>query len=149
LKRLATITLLMVALITLTACAPKVEDINAVVNSFMDHWRAGDAAKMAALMTNEVEYGLIIPDYAFTESLSNPPASKGLPADELTEALAEEDMTVNLTITKTEAFGDYAVVTGSYVDSVDPDTKGIMYFHLVNTDDGWKIRLIALSPDDL
>jgi len=147
LKRLTTITLLMVALIALTACAPKIEEINAVVNSFVEHWKAGNAAKMAALMTDEVEYGMFFSGDAAPASFSSPPASKSMPASQLADTLASSPMaaTVSCTITKTETFGDYAIVTCSFVDSASPDETIKFDFHLVKTDDGWKISLFAVT----
>ncbi|HBG43775.1 MAG TPA: hypothetical protein DDX03_04610, partial [Firmicutes bacterium] len=35
-----------VALVFLTACTPKPEEINAVVENFMEQWKAGNAANM-------------------------------------------------------------------------------------------------------
>lgn len=145
-KRLVVVVLLMGILTVLTACNP-IDDINAVVNNFWEQWKAGNAANMVDLMTDEVEYALLIPDNALVSSLTKLPATKGIPAEMLVEALVSSSIPTlgTLSISSTEEFGKYAIVTCLFTANADPNTKLGFIFHLNDTDDGWKINFFGIK----
>lgn len=145
-KRLIVLVLLIGVLTVLTACSP-IDDINAVVNNFWEQWKAGNAANMVDLMTDEVEYALLIPDNALVSSLMKLPATKGIPAERLVEALVSSSIPTSgtLSISSTEEFGKYAIVTCLFNANADPNTKLEFIFHLNDTDDGWKINFFGIK----
>jgi len=155
LKRLIVIVLLMGALTVLTACAPKPEEVNAVVNNFWDQWKVGNEAGMVDLMTDEVDYGILISDDALSTALSTalpttlsiPPTTKGVPAESIAPALISSELQNlgTLTISSTEAFGDYAIVTCQFTATADPTISLQFIFHLNDTDAGWKINFLGIK----
>lgn len=146
-KRIALLFALILGIIALTACAPKPEEVNAVVESFWDQWKAGNPAKMADLMTTKVDFGYMVPDDATTSSLAKI-ANKGVPAMDLAEALISnypvgEIPGITFSISNTDLFEKYAVVDS--IISTEPDDYFNVVFHLRETDDGWKISFIGFK----
>lgn len=147
-KRGAFLFVLILGIVVLAACAPKPEEVNAVVTEFWTQWKAGNPAGMVATMTAEVDFGLMASDTSRLAGLSEIP-NKGVPAMDLAEALVD-DMPVGpsftLSIIKTALFEEYAVVDAL----VDPDpsiadNEMKMILHLQNTNDGWKVCFIGFS----
>jgi len=151
LKRLAVIVLLMGTLTVLAACA-SIEDINAVVNNFWDQWKAGNAAGMVDLMTDEVDYGMLYPDDALAgslaASLAKLPVNRSIPAETLAAALASSSLpnSGTFSISSTEAFGEYAIVTCQlFITTAEPIKILQFIFHLNDTDAGWKINFLGIK----
>ena len=151
-KRLIVIVLLMGALTVLTACAPKPEEVNAVVNNFWDQWKAGNEAGMVDLMTDEVDYGMLYPDDALAgslaASLAKLPVNRSIPAETLAAALASSSLpnSGTFSISSTEAFGEYAIVTCQlFITTAEPIKILQFIFHLNDTDAGWKINFLGIK----
>jgi len=133
---------LILGMTALTACVPKPEEVNAVVESFWEHWKAGNADKMADLMTDTVEMGIMM------HVTSAEVADKGIPGSDLAEFLVTELPLatypgVTFSIKSTELFEKYAIV--ETLISADPDFHLAIIFHLQSTDDGWKISFMGLT----
>lgn len=148
-KRLVVIVLLVGALTVLAACA-SIDDINAAVNNFWDQWKAGNAAGMVDLLTDEVSYGLLLPDDLATSiatSLARLPANRSVPAATLVASLLSTPIPTLATfsISSTEAFGEYAIVTCLFTTTAVSATTMQFIFHLNDTDAGWKINFFGIK----
>ena len=133
-KRGALLFVLILGIVVLASCAPKPEEVNAVVTEFWNQLKANNPAGMVATMTAEVDCGMM--------------SSKGIPALDLAEELANDmpiDPNSTFSIITTNLYDCYAVVDG--VIDPDPSTTDdefTMTLHLRDTNDGWKICLIML-----
>ena len=148
-KRLVVIVLLVGAITVLAACA-SIDDINAAVNNFWDQWKAGNAAGMVDLLTDEVSYGLLLPDDLATSiatSLARLPANRSVPAATLVASLLSTPLPTLATfsISSTEAFGEYAIVTCLFTTTAVSATTMQFIFHLNDTDAGWKINFLGIK----
>ena len=145
-KRLIALVLLIGVFTVLTACDP-IDELNAVVNNFWEQWKAGNAANMLDLMTEEIEYALLIPDGTSSTSLTLPPAAKGVPASTIVDMLIASSFqdVATLSITSTETYGKYGIVTCLFSLNSDPSDKVEFVFHLNDTDDGWKINFVGVK----
>lgn len=138
---------LTVALVFLTACAPKPEEINAVVDNFIEQWKAGNAANMTYLMTSEVEFGVLIPE----DAVKPGPASfkldtKDVDAQTIAELMiAEFNAEFTFKISDTRIIGTYAIVTVLLTDPEWPDDPVTCVFHLIEVEKTWKISLIGMK----
>jgi len=150
-KRITVLAVLVLSMAVLAACAPKPEEINAVVNDFFGQWKAGNTSKMTDLMTSEVYLGMFLVEMPSGASSVNTP-DKRVPALTIAEFLITDlslDPDSTLSITKTDVYDGYAFVESVFDLSPDdsPDVKIPFTFHLKETDDGWKIYLIYYSTE--
>ena len=149
-KRGAFLFVLILGIVVLAACAPKPEEVNAVVNEFWTQWKAGNAAGMVDLLTDEVSYGLLLPDDLATSiatSLARLPANRSVPAATLVASLLSTPLPTLATfsISSTEAFGEYAIVTCLFTTTAVSATTMQFIFHLNDTDAGWKINFLGIK----
>lgn len=133
-KRGALLFVLILGILALVACAPKPEEVNAVVTEFWTQWKANNPAGMVATMAAEVDFGIM--------------ASKGVPAMDLAVLLVDDlpvDPSFTFSIITTELYDGYAVVEGAIDPDPTPGNEIEMTVHLRDTDDGWKICFVALG----
>lgn len=139
---------IIVALAIMTGCAKIEEEVNAVVYDFWTQWHGANEAKLASLMTDEVDFGFFVEEKIEADS-------KTSLAENMTRISASDLATIMITtftvipfqedaftIAKTSVYTKYAVVN---VNLLTPANEVVeMLFHLIDTDEGWKICLVGL-----
>lgn len=143
---------IIVALAIMTGCAKIEEEVNAVVYDFWTQWHGANEAKLASLMTDEVDFGFFVEEKIEADS-------KTSLAENMTRISASDLATIMITtftvipfqedaftIAKTSVYTKYAVVNVNLLTPADGVADGVieMLFHLIDTDEGWKICLVGL-----
>lgn len=149
-KRFIIFLSIIMALTVITGCTAKAEEeVNAVVYEFWTQWRTENEVKLASLMTAEVEFGAFAgEDLDATPKTALP--REGVPASFLADALINGYSVADMSqdafkITNTAIYKEYAVVDSLFVIPEEPDEEIKMLFHLVDTDEGWKVSLVGLK----